>query len=118
MSWFAFVLNVCLKILSRNCMPKPLACFPSLETLTNVYLLGLPGHMNMSPVFNREDLLPYRDSFELSALQSNILTGTLVLKAPCFLQQRDEIETIMDDGIVTSSNGGFHCFLVQWKGYP
>lgn len=24
----------------------------------------------------------------------------------------------MDDGIVTSSNCGFHCFLVQWKGHP
>ena len=35
---------------------------------SNTYLLDLPNDMDISPVFNVEDLLPYRGVFEPSTL--------------------------------------------------
>ena len=41
---------------------------------SNAYLLDLPNDMDISPVFNVKDFLPYRGTFEPSTLPSNVFT--------------------------------------------
>ena len=42
---------------------------------SNAYLLDLPNDMDISPVFNVEDFLPYRGTFEPSTLPSSVSVG-------------------------------------------
>ena len=42
---------------------------------SNAYLLDLPNDINISHVFNVENLLPYRGTFELSTLPSIVSVG-------------------------------------------
>ena len=41
---------------------------------SNAYLLDLPNDMDISPVFNVEDLLPYRGTFEPSTFPFSVST--------------------------------------------
>lgn len=50
----------------------------------DVYLLHLSNHMNISYVFNVEDLLPYEGTFEPPTLPFGDHASTLIPKAPYF----------------------------------
>ena len=88
---------------------------------SNAYLLDLPNDMDISPVFNIEDLLPYRGTFEPSTLPSSVSAGDASKGAPTVpsLQfSKETVDTILDDEFVTSRDGGFRRFLVKWHGRP
>ena len=53
---------------------------------SNAYLLDLPNDMDISPVFNIEDLLPYRGTFEPSTLPLVCLQVTLAKVHPLYLR--------------------------------
>ena len=77
--------------------------------------------MDISHVFNVEDLLPYRGTFEPSTLPSSVSTGEASKGAPTMpsLQfSKETMDTILDDEFVTSRDGGFRRFLVKWHGHP
>ena len=83
---------------------------------SNAYLLESPNDMDISPVFNVEDLLPYRGTFEPSTLPSSVSAGEASKGAPTvpLLQySKDIVDIILDDKFVTSRDGGFHRFLVR-----
>ena len=87
----------------------------------NAYLLDLPNDMDISPVFNIEDLLPYRGTFEPSTLPFSVSAGEASKCAPPMpsLQfSKETVDTILDDEFVSSRDGGFRRFLVKWHGRP
>ena len=88
---------------------------------SNAYLLHLPNYIDVSHVFNVEDLLPYRDTFDPSTLPSSVSAGEASKGAPTMpsLQfSKETMDTILDDEFVTSKDGGFRRFLVKWHGHP
>ncbi|KAI5342226.1 hypothetical protein L3X38_010101 [Prunus dulcis] len=92
----------------------------------NAYMLELPPEMGISPIFNIEDLAPYKepaasdntsaensDPFSISDFSS--LTPLLQRPRP---KEKDIVEDILDDQIVSTGQGGYHKFLVKWKNRP
>ena len=60
MSWFAFTLKEFLKCFQKNTLARAMGPYSIIRKLgSNAYLLDLPNDMDISPVFNVEDLLPY-----------------------------------------------------------
>ena len=87
----------------------------------NAYLLDLPNDVNISFVFNVEDLLPYRGTFEFSTLPCSVSVGEASKCAPTvpLLQYSKEmVDIILDDEFVTYKDGGFRRLLVKWHGHP
>ena len=77
--------------------------------------------MDINPVFNIDDLLPYRDTFEPSTLPSSASAGDASKGAPTIhsLQFfKETVDIILYDEFVTSRDGGFRRFLVKWHGRP
>ena len=77
----------------------------------------------ISSTFNISDLVAYRDpavipseSFEPSPPLVSDPTHECPLLAP--LQQREQIEHILDQQVITTSNRVYQRYLVRWKGRP
>lgn len=64
---------------------------------------------------NMEDLVTYQVIFEPPALPSSVLVGMSVSNVLHIPHQRDKIEIVLDDEVVTSSDIGLGHYLVQWK---
>ena len=82
---------------------------------SNAYLLELLNDMDINPVFNIEDLLPYRGTFEPSTLPSSVSAGEAskgVPTMPSLQYYKETLNIILDDEFVTSRGGGFRSFLV------
>ena len=77
---------------------------------SNAYVLDLPE--------NVEDLTLHRGTFEHPCLPFGVSAGTQVSRLPPLPQSQTDIESVWDDGFVSSSRGGFRRFLVQWLRRP
>ena len=111
-----------LKTFSKKLYARAMGLYSIIHKMgSNAYLMDLPNDMDISPVFNVEDLLPYRGTFEPSTLPSSVSAGETRKGAPTIpsLQfSKKTVDTIFDDEFVTSRDGGFHRFLVKWHGRP
>ena len=105
------------KLYARAMGPYPIIC----KLGSNAYLLDLPNGMDISPVFNVEDLLPYRGTFEPYTLSSNVSAGEVSKGASnvsSFRYSKEMVDIIFDDEFVISRDGCFRSFLVKWHGCP
>jgi len=89
-----------------------------ISLVSGLGLLDSPNHMDASHVFNVEDLTPYRGTFEPHVLHHGPSIDSLAPCAPLPPPQKDELEAILDDDIVSSSHNDFCHYLVQWRGQP
>ena len=83
---------------------------------SNAYLLDLSNDMDTNPIFNIEDLLPYRGNFESSTLSSSVSSSEAskgALTMPSLQYSKETVDIILDDESVTSGDGGFRRFLVK-----
>ena len=110
------------KTFSKKLYARAMSPYSIIRKLrSNAYFLDLPNDMDISCVFNVEDLLPYRDTFESSTLPSSVSAGETNKCAPTMpsLQySKETVDITLDDEFVTSKDDGFHRFLVKWYGRP
>ena len=110
------------KMFSKKLYTRAMGPYPIIRKLgSNAYLLDLPNDMDISHVFNVEDLLPYQGTFEPCTLSSSFSTGEARKCAPTMpsLQySKETVDIILDDEFVTFRDDGFHRFLVKWHGCP
>ena len=86
---------------------------------SNAHLLDFPNDIDISPVFNIEDILPYRGTFKPSTLPSCVFAGETSKGAPTIpsLQySKETVDITLDYELVTSRDDGFLRFLVKWQG--
>ena len=120
------MVHICLeripKMFSKKLYARAMGPYSIIRKMrSNAYLLNLPNDIDISPVFNVEDLLPYRGTFEPSTLPSSVSAGEVSKGAPTMpsLQYSKEmVDIILDDEFMTFKGGGFRCFLVKWHGRP
>ena len=86
---------------------------------SNAYLLELPPEMSISPVFNVEDLMTYRGTFEPPLFSGDSSAGSRISAPipplPCVPPTQEVIDVVMDEETIFTLNGPVHCYLVHWK---
>lgn len=78
----------------------------------NAYHLELPSNLQISPVFNIEDLTAYNGHMEDPVLNSP------PINIPDYVKPKEEIEAILDDQLVSTRRGGYQKFMVKWRNRP
>ena len=113
-------LEIILKTFSKKFFARAMDPYSIICKLgSNAYLLDLPNDIDISLVFNIEDLLSYRGTFESSTLSSSVSAGETNKGAPTVLSlqyYKEMVDIIIDKEFVTSKDGGFRHFLVKWQG--
>ena len=75
-------------------------------------MLNLPPDMNISSTFNVENLTIYHEHYQDESFQEQ------AIRLPMVPARQKEIEDVYDDQLVSTKTGGYHKFLVKWKGKP
>ena len=91
----------------------------------NAYVVDLPHDYGISSSFNIEDLVAYKG---LIVIPNNLFDEPLLdpidapILAPLPLNlpyaHKESVDTILDEHIISTRDGGVHHFLVCWQGQP
>ena len=106
------------KTFSKKLYARAMSPYSIIRKLrSKAYLLDLPNDMDISPVFNVDDFLPYRGTFEPSSVSAGE-TSKGAPTVPSLQYSKETVNITLDDEFVTSRDYGFHRFLVKWHGRP
>ena len=90
----------------------------------NAYAIDLPHDYGISS-FNIEDLVAYKSPIAiLDSTFDEPLLDPIDTPIPTHLPlnlpyaHKESIDTILDEQIVSTKDGGVHHFLVRWRGQP
>ena len=86
------------------------------KLISNTYLFDLPNDMDISHVFNIEDFLPYRGTFESSTLSFSVSASKASKGAhavPSLQYSNKMVDIILNNEFVTFRDDGFRRFLVK-----
>ncbi|KAI0491510.1 hypothetical protein KFK09_025770 [Dendrobium nobile] len=93
----------------------------------NAYVLELPEGFNMNPTFNIGDIVAFEGPDfnpnnplhnELYVTPPGEIPGLPPLPNLPHLPRAEKIETILDDEIISTKDGGRQRYLVHWEGTP
>ena len=110
-------LEIIPKTFSKNFYARVMGPYSIIHKLrSNIYLLDLPNDMDISHVFNIEDFLPYRGTFESSTLSFSVFASKASKGAhavPSLQYSNKMVDIILNNEFVTSRDDGFRRFLAK-----
>ena len=84
---------------------------------SNAYVLKLPPDLGINPTFNISDLVEYVElvSIPSEPFESNSIVSEPTPKCPptIFPEQREKVESILDDQTITTRKKGYQRYLVH-----
>ena len=85
-------------------------------------MLELPLDLLINPTFNVLDLVKYREPVLIpnEPFESNPIMSEPTHECPptIFFEQREKVESILDDQTISTKKKGYRCYLVYWEGRP
>ena len=90
---------------------------------SNAYVVDLPSSYGISSTFNISDLKEYKEPVPIPdelfgpsvSFESDVPNEC---PPPNIPEQRESVERILDDQIITTRNKGYQRYLVRWQGRP
>ena len=109
------------KLQARNAGP-----FKVLKRMDpNAYVIDLPHDYGISSSFNIDDLVAYKSPTAIPDTPfdeslPNPIDVLIPTPSPLNLPyaNKEFIDAILDEQIVSTKDGRVHCFLVRWQGRP
>ena len=87
----------------------------------NLYVIDLPHDYGISSSFNIEDLVAYKSPIAIPVTPFDEplldpIDALIPIPLPLNLPDahKESIDAILDEQIVSTRDGGVHCFLVRW----
>ncbi|KAL7148069.1 hypothetical protein ABFS83_06G152600 [Erythranthe nasuta] len=105
--------------ISKKLQARSVGPFKILKRVgSNAYVLELPSDMGISSTFNVDDVIPPNDSIQPSLPFSTSEFLLPTPHSPPKIVNKDVVEDIVDEQVVSTRQGGYQKFIIKWKNRP